>query len=124
VKGVKFGSFFLHLQAFLLPFQNFFKFPKKLFDHLRKLTDITPPKLLLDVDFRKSKYMISGSQNISPELDFRKSKYITRSRLPKVKIYHQKSTSGSQNISPEVHFRKSKIITKSRLLEVKKLILF
>jgi len=50
--------------------------------------NITPPKLFLDVDFWKSKY-VTG-------------------RLPKVKIYYQKSTFESQNILPEVDFRKSK----------------
>ena len=39
---------------------------------------------------------IFGRQNISLEVDFRKSKYITRSRLPKIKNHHRKSTSGSQ----------------------------
>jgi len=37
---------------------------------LTKSTDITPLKLFPDVDFRKSKYMILGSQNISPKVDF------------------------------------------------------
>jgi len=83
------------------------KIPKIPFDHLKKRTDITPPKILPDVDFRKSKYMTSGSQKSSPEVDFRKSKIITGSRLPKIKIitesrlpeiknHHRKSTSGSQ----------------------------
>jgi len=77
------------------------------------------PKILPDVDFRKSKYTTSGSQNISPEIDFQKSKYITGSRLPKVKIYHRKLTYESQNISPEVDFRNSKIITRSQIPEIK-----
>jgi len=72
------------------------KIPKIPFDHLKKRTDITPPKILPDVDFRKSKYMTSGSQKSSPEVDFRKSKIITGSRLPEIKNHHRKSTSGSQ----------------------------
>jgi len=83
---------------------KFFKISKIPFDYLRKLTDTTPSKILPDVDFRKSKYMTSGSQNISPEVDFQKSKYITGSQLPKVKIYHRKSTSGSQKIFSKVDF--------------------
>jgi len=73
------------------------------FDHLKKRMDITPPKIFPDVDFRKSKYMTSGSQKSSSKVDFRKSKIIT----------------GSQKSSPEVNFRKSKIITGSRLPEIK-----
>jgi len=65
--------------------------------------------------------MISGSQNISPKVDFRKSKYITESRLPKVKIYHRKSTSGSRKSLPKVNFRISKNIIGNRLPEIKKL---
>jgi len=72
------------------------KIPKIPFDHLKKRTDITPPKILPDVDFRKSKYMTSGSQKSSPEVDFRKSKIITGSRLPEIKNHPRKSTSGSQ----------------------------
>ena len=69
------------------------KIPKIPFDHLKKRTDITPPKILPDVDFRKSKYMTSESQKSSPEVDFRKSKIITGSRLPEIKNHHRKSTS-------------------------------
>ena len=72
------------------------KIPKIPFDHLKKRTDITTPKILPDVDFRKSKYMTSGSQKSSPEVDFRKSKIITGSRLPEIENHHRKSTSGSQ----------------------------
>ena len=54
-----------------------------------------------------------------PDVDFRKSKYITGSRFLEVKIYHRKLISESQNISPEVDFRKSKYITGSQLPEVK-----
>jgi len=99
------SKFFLNFQKVLRPF--------------KKPTDITLPKLLLDIDFQKSNYMISGSQNISPKVNFQKSKYITRSRLPKVNFRKSKyitgsqlpeiKITGSQKILPEVDFRKSKI---------------
>ncbi|QCD87347.1 protein disulfide-isomerase A1 [Vigna unguiculata] len=113
----------------------------------RKLTDITPSKIISDVDFRKSKYMTFGNQNISLEVNFRKhhvegypsirvfregsdethrhhtsQNYVDFRKLKyirEVKIYHRKSTSESQNISSEVDFRKSKCITRSRLPEIK-----
>jgi len=118
------GSFFSTSKISSTPSKNF-KILKILFDHLIKVTHITPPKLFLDVDFRlrilqkvkiynrKSKYITesqnilrkstSGSQNILSKVNFWKSKYITGSQLPKVKIY----------------YRKSKYITGSRLPEVR-----
>jgi len=65
--------------------------------------DITFSKLFLDVNFQKSKYMISENQNISLEVDFRKSKCITENQK-----YYRKTTSENQNVSPKLNFRKSK----------------
>jgi len=79
---------------------KFLSIPKKLFDHLRKPTNTTTPKL----------YRLP-EVNISPKVDFQKSKCIIGSRLSKVKMYHRELTSGSKKLSLEVDFRKSKNIT-------------